>query len=172
MKTFLVFLFGIGVGALGLYLYLVPPELANGPGAASTKLADSARAAANSAAAKTRDLAGNVSDAIAGKIVAWHLTPEEIKADLAKTGQVVRDNAARTQEKMADVRIIAVIEAKFVLDRGLSVHAIDVASNNGNVTLTGSVPSADLVGKAVAHALDTEGVHHVVARLAVRPDGP
>jgi osmotically-inducible protein OsmY len=40
--------------------------------------------------------------------------------------------------------------------------------DDGRVTLTGTVPSADLIGRATALALDTGGVRNVTARLAVR----
>lgn len=172
MRIIFAFLLGMGVGALGLYFYLASPDSPRPAAATGAKISDSARTAANTAATRTREIAANVTDAIAEKIVAWHLTPDDIRADLAKTGQVVRDNTAQAKEKISDVRIVTVIKAKFVLDRELSVHGIEVESKDGNVTLGGSVGSENLVGKAVAHALDTEGVHHVVAKMAVRPRAP
>ena len=163
MKTLFVLLVGIAIGAAALYYYQQSPR----PASVATSASTSARETADAAVAKSRAVAANVSDAISDKIQAWHLTPDDIKADLAKTGQVARQNAARAKEKVADVRIVAAIKAKYVLDRDLSANAINVDSTNGDVTLGGTVASENLVGKAVALALDTEGVHHVAAKLTV-----
>ena len=169
MKTFLVFLVGLGAGALAYYLYRVQPEAVSDSPTAETRTMDSARATAHAAATETHAMAVSFAGALTNKMAAWHLTHDDIKTDLARTGQVVRDNATRAEEQAEDARIVAVIRAKFVLDRGLSVHAIEVISKDGNVTLTGSVASEALVGIAVAHGLDTEGVHQVVSKLVVAP---
>lgn len=108
-------------------------------------------------------------DKIDQKLVDWHLTKEDIKADLAKTGDVVRTKAAQAGSKMTDARIHTVIKAKYVLDRDLSAVDIDVAVTAGSVALTGTVPSEELIGKAVELAMDTDGVTTVSARLAVKP---
>ena len=101
------------------------------------------------------------------KLKDWKLTPEDIKSDLAKTGQVVRERSAAVASKIDDARVVTVIKAKYVLDADLSALAIEVASDHGAVTLTGSVKTPELVGRATALALDTHGVHKVVARLTV-----
>ena len=163
MKILVIFLLGLAAGALGLYLYRLQPASASESSTADPNLTATARSAAHTAATRTRQIAVNASEAMNEKIEAWHLTPDDIKADLARTSQIVRANATRAGEKITDARIVTVIKAKFVLDRGLSVHAIEVVSQEGDVTLTGSVASAVLIGQAVAHALDTEGVRHVVA---------
>jgi hyperosmotically inducible periplasmic protein len=97
----------------------------------------------------------------------WKLTPEDIKDDLAKTGQVVREKSVAVASRIDDARVVAVIKAKYVLDSTLSALAINVACQDGVVTLTGTVKSPDLIGRATALALDTHGVHKVVARLSV-----
>ena len=115
---------------------------------------------------KTRDTAANARDTISEKLRDWHLTGDDIKADLAKTGEVVRSKAAVAGDRISDARIVTVLKAKYVLDRDLSALDISVDCRDGHVTLTGTVASPDLVGKAVAIALDTSGVTHVVARLS------
>jgi osmotically-inducible protein OsmY len=99
----------------------------------------------------------------------WHLTSDDIKDDLARTGQVVRANARVAGERISDARILTVIKAKYVLDRDLSARDIAVEVNDGDVALAGTVPSTELIGKAVALALDTDGVRHVAARLVALP---
>jgi hyperosmotically inducible periplasmic protein len=162
MRFLLGLIIGIALGAYGMYSYQTRPEA----------VAQASHAAGNTSdqmVAKGREIAANVSDSIAAKMQEWHLTGPEVRADLAKTGEVVRQNTARARERVADVRIAAVIKAKFVLDRDLSAGAITVDSRDGDVTLSGTVASEDLVGRAVADALDTEGVHHVAAKLTVKP---
>lgn len=165
MKTLFVFLVGIALGAYGMYYY----EHNSGTvQSASTATSASARDTADKAMTRGREFASTVSDTVSAKMQDWHLTGPDIRSELSKTGEIVRENTARARERASDVRIIAVIKAKYVLDRDLSAGAIEVESHDGNVTLSGAVASEELVGKAVAHAMDTEGVHHVAAKLTVR----
>src|SRR5580658_2983359 len=92
-------------------------------------------------------------------IAEWHLSPDEIRADLARTGQVARSRLEVAGSQMADARIVAVIKAKYLLDSQLSAFSISVTSRGGTVTLDGSVTSPELIGRAVALALNTDGVH-------------
>jgi osmotically-inducible protein OsmY len=101
------------------------------------------------------------------KIREWHLTPDDIKQDLARTSEVVRNQADAVGAKMSDERILAVVKAKYILDRDLASSDIHVSVNGGRVTLTGSVGSAELLGRAVALALDTGGVSGVDSKLSV-----
>src|SRR2546423_484938 len=45
---------------------------------------------------------------------------------------------------------------------------LDVGCQDGTITLSGSVASEALIGKAVALALDSEGVRHVKSKLTVQ----
>jgi osmotically-inducible protein OsmY len=109
----------------------------------------------------------------AEKIIEWHLTPEEIKAELERTGRVVRSKAnaavAKSGEVIDNARVVAVIKSKLVGDRQLSAREIGVEAKQGIVTLTGTVGSAELIGQTVSLALDTEGVTEVVSLLTVSP---
>ena len=113
--------------------------------------------------------AGSARDAIGERLREWHLGTDDIRGDLARTGQVVRAKAEIAGGRIGDLRLAAVIKAKFVLDRDLGAGEIAVAVADGSVTLTGTAPSAEAIGRATALALDTEGVRSVTARLAVRP---
>lgn len=100
MKTLLVFLAGLGIGAFGLYYYHLQSETtARKLAASETRLGETARSAARTAATKAQEVAADMSGAVSGRIEAWHLSPDDIKADLAKTGQVVRANATRAGKK-------------------------------------------------------------------------
>jgi hypothetical protein len=97
----------------------------------------------------------------------WRLTPDDIKQDLARTGEIIRTQARVVSGKMTDARIVAVVKAKFVLDRNLAASDIHVTSVDGQVTLAGSVGSPELLGRAIALALDTDGVASVDSKLGV-----
>jgi osmotically-inducible protein OsmY len=165
MKTaFIFFLLGAIAGAFALNAYnrreagrsSTGPEPAATHGGPAPSLAD-----------KAKESAAEARDAIADKLVEWHLTSDDIKQDLARTGQVVRSKAAVAGEKIADARIITVIKSKYVLDRDLSAIDINVDCKGGEVTLNGTVASAALVGRAAGLALDTNGVSNVTSRLTV-----
>lgn len=159
MKTALLFfLLGLAVGAIGMGLYSEHDQ---------ESAAARAQAAARHAAGQARNAADSLKDSLTAKLEAWHLTPTDIKEDLARTGQVVREKAAAAGETISDARVLSVIKAKYVLDRELSARAIDVDVKGGAVVLKGTVDSPDLIGRAVALALDTDGVTHVTSQLEV-----
>ncbi|CAM2948546.1 BON domain-containing protein [Rariglobus hedericola] len=126
---------------------------------------------ADSAAEKTKDAAVDAKDAVAAKLTEWKLTPSDIKSDLEKSGRVVREKTLAAGEKVGgaldNARIVTVINGKFVADSNLSALKINVDADNGIVTLTGEVATLDLVGRAVAVALNTDGVSQVIALLKV-----
>jgi hypothetical protein len=110
-------------------------------------------------------------DAVAAKIVDWKLTPADIKADLEKSGRVVREKSVAAGEKsgevISDARIVTVINGKLLAAADLSAFKINVDSDKGIVSLTGTVKSRELIGRAVGLALDTDGVTQVVSLLTV-----
>ena len=106
-------------------------------------------------------------DAVSGRLREWHLGSDDIRGDLARTGQVFRAKAAVAGEKISDVRILTVIKSKYVLDRDLSAREISVDVTHGAVVLSGSVSSEALIGRSTALALDTDGVVNVTSRIAV-----
>ena len=166
MRVLFVFLIGLAVGAGAYYYYEQRPRPVVERATAAT---NSTREAIDRAAARTKDAAAELGKDVAAKLRAWHLTPEDIRAEVDRTGQVVRADAARAKVHVTDARIVAAIKAKLLLERDLSASAISVDSTGGEVVLTGTVDSEKLVGKAVGIAVDTDGVQHVTARLRVTP---
>ena len=143
MRGFLCFILGLVVGGYAIHVYdrneFGPGGYVNDSGPDQTNMSQ-----------KIRD---------------WHLTPEDIRADLDRTGEVVRTNAQAVGAKLDDARIIATIKAKYLIDRELSAIDIHVDCRGGDVLLTGEVASPRLIGRAVFLAMDTAGVHNVTARL-------
>jgi osmotically-inducible protein OsmY len=166
MKTALIFLLLGGIlGAFALNLYNhreSQPQAADATQAAEKPSPDNP-----SLADKARDTASDVRDAINEKLTEWHLTPDDIKNDLAKTGQIVRTKAQAVGGKITDTRIVTVIKAKYVMDHDLSAIDISVDSQDGEVALGGTVASPELIGKAVVLALDTDGVRGVTSKITV-----
>ncbi len=155
MKALFCFVLGAIVGAYCLRLYehrsAVPPNGEN-PALGDT----------------TREAASGMKEAFSEKLVEWHLTAPEIRDDLARTGQVVREKAQVAGAQIADARIVTVIKAKYVLDKNLSACDLHVECREGIVTLSGAVVSTDLIAHAVSLALDTGGVRRVIAQIALK----
>jgi len=174
-KALFLFLIGAAAGAFGYY-YLQEKRLAPAPTSkpAEAKAADKPAPASPSLSERARDEAKAVKDTVTTKLADWHLTPDEIGAELQRTGQVVRTKAQTTGESIAsataNARIVTVIKTKYALDKELSARAIAIDCDNGQVTLTGNVASTALIAKAVGIALDTEGVSHVKSLLTVAPE--
>jgi osmotically-inducible protein OsmY len=143
---FFIFLLGLLIGGAAVHYY------------------DHNESGETPVATESSDMRDNLSD----KLARWHLTSDDIKADLAKTGQVVRENTRAAGDHLNDARIVTMIKAKYVLDKDLSALDIHVESQDGLVTLTGTVASAASIGKAVVLALDTSGVHNVTAKLETK----
>jgi hypothetical protein len=110
--------------------------------------------------------------AVDAKLTAWHLTTPEIKADLASTGKVIRRNAcdfgAAAAHTASDATITTKIKAKLIAERSLSAWNIAVNTTDGRVTLAGTIPEHGLIAKAMALALETDGVRDVTSNLQVR----
>jgi hypothetical protein len=120
---------------------------------------------------KTKDAAVDAKDAIGDKLVEWKLTPSDIQDDLAKSGRVVREKTVAAGAKVGGVidnaRLVTVINGKYVSDKDLSALKINVDATDGVVTLKGTVASAELIGRAIALALNTDGVSLVVSQLTI-----
>lgn len=107
------------------------------------------------------------------KLDSLNLTPDNIKDELARTGQVVRRKAESVGNSIADAtadaRITTTIKAKMVADPDLSALSISVGTTAGRVTLSGTVSSPEKIAKAMQLAMGVDGVHEVVSTLQVKP---
>ena len=77
------------------------------------------------------------------------------------------ESADRAGDVAGNATLTAAVKTKFLADTDVSGLRIDVDSNNGVVTLTGTVPTAAEKKKAIAIAKDTDGVKSVIDRLKV-----
>ena len=133
---------------------------------------------AEAAAAQARSSAGeagqHLSDALKAKLETLDLRSGQIKDELARTGKIVRrkthDLGEQLADAAADARIVTDIKAKYAADPDLSVWKISVSSSQGHVTLAGTVSAEENIGKAIALALDADGVRDVTSTLTVKPN--
>jgi osmotically-inducible protein OsmY len=156
MKIFFALVVGIAVGAAAVGFY----NTRQGKSAAHTT-SDQIESSAKSA----REL-------IQEKLKMLDLRSEDIKDDLARTGQVVRRKAREVRQAIADstadARTTATIKGKLLANRDLSATSISVNTTTGVVTLSGSVSSPEDIGKAVLLAMETDGVREVISSLQVK----
>jgi len=154
-----------------LTLFFVGCEKKPEPMLGDPSLAQRTGDAMKNAADKTKDAAMDAKDAIADKFAEWKLTPSDIKTDLEKGGRVVRSKSSTVGAKAGatfdNAKVVTVINAKLVGDSKLSAIKINVDADQGIVTLKGTVKSPDLIGRAIALALDTDDVVQVVSLLTV-----
>ena len=126
-----------------------------------------------SAADQVGNAAKSAGDAIQEKLRVLDLRPQDVKDELARSGQVVRRKAQEAGQAIADAtadaRITASIKGKLVTNRDLSALSISVNTTAGIVTLSGTVPSADAISKAMLLAMETDGVKEVISTLQVKP---
>lgn len=85
-----------------------------------------------------------------------------------RIGETVASGAAQAQDALNDGAVTAKIKSKMALDDTVKALSIDVDTDNGVVTLSGTVNSPTERAKAVELARDTAGVTSVVDRLVIR----
>jgi len=167
MKAFITgVLVGVMVGA-GVYWFLTVDE--------RKPAAQRAEERADAQTEKARQLAGESAEhaakALSARMEALELRTEDIRKELAAKGRVVRRRAKDLGEAATsaalDARATAEIKAKLAAAPDLSALRISVSTTAGKVTLEGTVSSHELVGRAMALALETDGVRDVESRLRV-----
>src|SRR5438874_12557627 len=157
MKAFFVLLIGIILGGVAVWVY-------------TTK---EGKSAARSTGEQIESTTKSVGDTIQEKLRVLDLRPEQVKEDLARTGQVVRRKTREAGQAIADAtadaRITGAIKGKLVGSRDLSALSISVNTTAGVVTLSGTVSSPEDISKAMLLAMDTDGVTEVISTLQVKP---
>ena len=169
MKSILLFLLGAVIGAFAYSLYIAREAKPLAPGATAVEALASTPtpppAETRTLGERASETTTEIKDTLAAKAKEWRLTPEDIKRELQKGGQIVREKAAVAGGKITDVRIVTVIKSRYVLDRDLSALDIKVDCTDGKVTLTGALASSHLVSRAILLAMDTDGVVNVTSNL-------
>ncbi len=165
MKTFVIgVLVGIIIGGAVLWYFAVDRS-----NPAVQQAEDRAAAQTEKAMESARAASEQAKQALAAKIEALELRPEDIRQELVEQGKVLRrkarDIGEAANDAALDTRATAVIKTKLAADPDLSALSISVATTEGRVTLSGTVASPEFIGKAIALALETEGVREVVSTI-------
>jgi hypothetical protein len=157
---------GIIVGAVGYWFF--EKKAAEHPEAQERFEQSAAQLRTNA-----EDAAHNLSDAMRAKLDTLDLRTDEIKSELSKDGQVMRrkanDIGDAAVNAASDARAVTEIKAKYAMDSTLSAWDISVSCSQGHVKLSGTVSSPEDIGKAVALALDADGVRDATSTLVVKP---
>ena len=116
--------------------------------------------------------ASEAGGAMRDKLHDLNISTDDLKEELTRSGQVVREKAKQIGSKVADAtadaRVTAAIKTKFVTDGSLSALSISVNTTDGVVTLSGKVDTHDEVKKAMDLALATDGCNKVISTLQVK----
>jgi len=90
---------------------------------------------------------------------------EEIKVELTRSGQVVREKSAAVGNAVSAATVTTAVKAKLLTESGL--RGVGVETTESVVTLTGSVASHEDIARAMKLALETEGVTKVVSKIQI-----
>ncbi len=105
-----------------------------------------------------------------------HLNTTDIKEELARTGQIVREKSrelrTRVADATADAKVTTAIKARLVADPSLSALSISVSTTDGVVTLSGRVNSEEEIKKVMDLALATDGCQKAISTLQIKPLKP
>lgn len=157
MRVLVALLLGLAIGGAAVWFY------SNYQGDSRLKAAEE----------KVGEAAKSARETVQDQLRVLDLRSDDIKDELARTGQVVRRKAREAGQVIADAtadaRTTAAIKTKLVASGDLSALNISVNTTAGVVTLAGSVSSPEHISKAMLLAMETEGVREVISTLQVRP---
>lgn len=106
--------------------------------------------------------------------VLYFANPRRRSTDsLERDGNAVAENLGDAVQRMRDTSLDAVtttkVKAALGLSKSVSSFELDVDSDDGRVTLTGTLPSQEAEASALRIAADTSGVVEVIDRIDVAP---
>ncbi len=137
---------------------------------ASRNAADNIRDAARDTGAAVRETGRDMS----ARMTEWRLSGTDLDADLAANRAIVRSrtSAGAPTGQIDKGTIEKAIKGRFHSE--IPDLKIDANANaKGQVELEGKVRTSDQVAKAIAIALDTDGVTQVTSKIKLDPDaGP
>jgi hyperosmotically inducible periplasmic protein len=143
---------------------------ANDLSRAANSAGDSLERAGRSAANAMSNAAHNVS----AKLTEWRLSAQDIQADLAADRDIVRTkeaSAGAPTGTMDRSTLKTAVEGRIKADSELANLKLDVnAERGGAIQLEGKALTAEQVGRAIAVALDTEGVTKVTSKIDLDKD--
>lgn len=156
MKVLLALILGLALGAAAVWYF--------GSARGNSRV--------QSATNQAENAVKSAGDTIQEKLRVLDLRPQDIKDELARTGEVVRRKSKEAGQAIADAtadaRVTGAIKAKLLASRDLSALSISVNTTAGVVTLSGTVSSTEDISKAMMLAMETDGVKEVISTLQVK----
>lgn len=166
--------------------------------AATSEVASDVRRGANTAAEATREAGRDVRDAaraagseikefgrdasaamaragdkIEAKYTEWKLNAQDLEADIAAKRPIVRtkSNAGAPTGSMDKSTLQTAVEGRIKADAELANLKLDInADRKGEIQLEGKAQNASQIARAMAIALDTEGVQKVTSKIDIDED--
>jgi osmotically-inducible protein OsmY len=127
---------------------------------------------ANSAANAIGNAANNIG--ASARMAEWHLNASDLQADLDNNKEIIRtkENTSGAATGSSDKSVIeSMVKGRLEADSDIAALKLHVsADREGEVTLKGKAHSAEEVGRAIALALDTEGVTKVTSKIKLDKD--
>lgn len=139
---------------------------------AGDKASDNIKTGIGHASSAMSGAASNV--AHSAHMTEWRLNTTDIQADLDAKREIVRTKSAAGAPtgSMDKSTVKSAVEGRLKADTELSAFKLQVdPGKDGEVNLDGKVNTADQVGKAIALALDTDGVTRVASKIELDKQG-
>jgi hyperosmotically inducible protein len=95
------------------------------------------------------------------------LNPDQGKGMVGSAEEKTKEGYAETKDALSNARITSEVKLKFAADDTVKALNIDVDTNNGVVTLSGTVNSKKELNQAVQLAKSVDGVKHVKSNLTI-----
>ncbi len=107
----------------------------------------------------------------AARMAEWKLNPSDIQADVDNHREIVRtkESTANMPASSSDKSVVeSMVKGRLASDSDIAALELKVsADKQGEVKLSGKAHSTEQVGRAIALALDTEGVTKVTSKIKV-----
>lgn len=138
----------------------------------ANRLSTDMRSAANSASNAMGSAATNM--ATSARMMQWKLNASDIQADLDNDREIVRTKDENVGAPVAtnDKSVVeSMVKGRLEADSDIAALDLNVdADKHGAVTLKGKARTAEEVGRAIALALDTDGVTKVTSKIKLDKD--
>ena len=136
---------------------------------ATERAGDKLERAGERTAAAAREMGHDIK----AKFTEWKLNAQDLEADLAARRPIVRtkDSAGTPTGNMDKSTLQSAVEGRIKADAELANLKLDINADRKNeIQLEGKAQNADQIARAIALALDTDGVMKVTSKIRIDDD--
>ncbi len=122
---------------------------------------------------RTAKAMSNMAHNVDAKLTEWKLSSREIEADVTANRDIIRtkDMVGAPTGNTDKSALQDTVTANIKSDAQLANLKLDInADRKGEIQLEGKASSADQIGRAIAIALNTEGVYKVTSKVRIDKD--